>query len=221
MKISVITVCFNSENTIERTIESVLAQKYKNFEYIIVDGGSSDGTINIINRYKDFLKAIVSEKDEGIYDAINKGIKIAEGDIISIIHSDDAFFNINVFDNVVSNFQNNLNLDCLIGTTIINKYNSKKIHRKYNPKIFRNWMLYFGFSPPHPSTFIKKNIYDKHGMYKTNYEIAGDFEFYLRVILKNKISYKTLVEKYIIMKTGGKSSKSIKSNIISTKEILK
>ena len=82
-------------------------------------------------------------------------------------------------------------------------------------------MLYFGFSPPHPSTFIKKNIYDKHGMYKTNYEIAGDFEFYLRVILKNKISYKTLDEKYIIMKTGGKSSKSIKSNIISTKEILK
>ena len=127
--------------------------------------------------------------------AINKGIKLAVGDIISILHSDDIYFNVNVFNNVIFNFQNNLHLDCLIGTTIINKYDSNEIYRKYNPKIFRKWMLYLGFSPPHPSTFMKKKVYDKYGIYNNNYQIAGDFEFYLRTFIKNKISYKTLVRR--------------------------
>ena len=221
MKISVITVCLNSEQTIEKTIKSVLSQKYLNYEYIVIDGGSSDSTLKIIKKYQKFLKTVVSIKDKGIFDAINKGIELAEGDIISIIHSDDIYYNNEVFDNVLFHFKSNLNLDCLIGTTIINKYNSNKIIRKYNPKIFKNWMLYFGFSPPHPSSFIKKKIYDDFGMYKIDYKIAGDFEFFLRIILKNKISFKILDKNFVIMKSGGKSSKSFISNIISTKEILK
>ncbi len=221
MKFSIITVCYNSENTIEKTIKSILSQNYKNFEYIIVDGGSTDNTMKIINNFKDNIHLIISEKDKGIYDAINKGIKISSGDIISIIHSDDIYFDDNILGFVNSYFDNNQDLDCLIGSTLIKKNHNNSIIRKYNPTIFKTWMLYLGFSPPHPSTFMKKEIYDKYGYYKTDYEIAGDFEFFLRIFNKNKIVYKLLKKIFVTMSFGGKSTKSIKSNIVSSKEILK
>lgn len=221
MKFSIITVCFNSEKTIEKTINSVLSQKYKNFEYIIVDGGSSDETMNIVEKYKSHLYRIICEKDDGIYDAINKGISISTGNVISIIHSDDHFYNENVLDRVKKNFEDNPKLDCLIGTTLIKNLKSDYIVRKYNPKIFKKWMLYLGFSPPHPSSFIKKKIYDECGNYKKDYEIAGDFEFFLRIFIKYKISLKTIDSTFVVMSSGGKSSYSLKSNIISSKEILK
>ncbi|MAY90755.1 MAG: glycosyl transferase [Rickettsiales bacterium] len=220
MKISVITVSFNSASTIEETIKSVISQKNKkNIEYIIIDGGSTDKTKEIINNYKSDIDIFLSEKDKGIFDAINKGIKYSTGDIISILHSDDIFFNNQIIDCVVKYFNEDDKLSCLIGNTLILKKNSNKILRKYSSKFFRKWMLRFGYSPPHPSTFIKKNIYDKFGHYNINNKIAGDFEFYLKIFLKYSVNYKAIDQDLVIMKSGGASSNSFKSNLISTIEI--
>lgn len=220
MKVTIITVCLNSQSSIERTIKSVLSQNYKNLEYIIVDGGSIDKTLDIVENYKQFISKIISEKDSGIYSAINKGLKIATGDVISILHSDDYFIDENVLSEIVTYFKNDKNLECLIGSTIMKKQLGDKILRKYSPLYFKKWMMYFGVSPPHPSTFVKNFVYKKNGLYKEKYKIAGDFEFYLRILFKSKINYKLVESKYVIMSYGGASTKSLKSNLIATKEIL-
>ena len=155
MKVSIITVCYNSQKTIENTIKSVISQNYKNYEYIIIDGGSTDNTIKIINKYKKNIHIFKSEKDKGIYDAINKGIKNSTGSVISILHSDDIFYNNFTTQKVMSHFKINPKLDCLIGNTIITNNSSKKNIRNYKANFFKKWMLYFGYSPPHPSTFFK------------------------------------------------------------------
>jgi glycosyltransferase involved in cell wall biosynthesis len=221
MKVSIITVCYNSEKTIEKTIKSVLSQNYKNYEYIIIDGGSTDNTIKIIDKYKKKIDIFKSEKDRGIYDAINKGIKYSTGSVISILHSDDVFYDKLTINKVISNFKSNQKIDCLIGNTVIVKNDSKKKLRNYKANFFKNWMLYFGFSPPHPSTFFKQKIYQKYGLYNDKYKIAGDFEFFVRIFLKKKILFKIVNKNFILMKSGGRSSVSLKSNFISSNEIVK
>ena len=221
MKISIITISFNSQKTIRRTIKSVIAQKYKNYEYIIIDGGSSDNTIKIIKKYKKYIRVIISEEDKGIYDAINKGIKQSTGSVVSILHSDDIFYESQTTQKVMSYFNSNLKLDCLIGNTIITKKNSKKIIRKYRANSFKKWMIYLGFSPPHTSTFFNNKIYKKYGLYNKKYSIAGDFEFFVRIFLKKKILFKIVNKNFILMKSGGRSSASLKSNFISSNEIVK
>jgi glycosyltransferase involved in cell wall biosynthesis len=221
MKISVITVCFNSEKTIEKTILSIINQNFKNIEYIVVDGGSTDNTIKIINKYSKFVSKLISEKDRGIYEAINKGIKSASGDVISILHSDDFYFDNSILNKVVDFFSKNLNLKCLIGTTIMKSKFNDNIVRKYSPINFKIWKMYLGISPPHPSMFLKKDIYKKFGLYNENYKIAGDFEFYLRILFKNKVLFHKTDETFTVMQYGGVSTNSIKSNLISSKEILK
>tara|TARA_B110000003_G_C16518643_1_gene484084 strand:+ start:208 stop:957 length:750 start_codon:yes stop_codon:yes gene_type:complete len=221
MKVSIITVCYNSQKTIENTIKSVLSQNYKNYEYIIIDGRSTDNTIEIIKKYKKKIQIFRSEKDKGIYDAINKGIKLATGSVISILHSDDIFYNKFTTQKVMSHFKSNSKINCLIGNTIITDNNLKKKLRSYKANFFKKWMLYFGFSPPHPSTFFRDKIYKKYGLYKNEYIIAGDFEFFVRIFLKKKILFKIIDENFVLMKSGGKSSNSIKSNLISSQEIIK
>ncbi len=221
MKISVITVCFNSEKTIEKTINSVISQNNKNYEYIIVDGFSSDKTNEIIGKYKKNIKFWISEKDSGIYDAINKGIKKSTGDIISILHSDDIYNDNNTLNYVSENFNKDLDIEMLIGNTLIKDKNTDKILRNYSSTFFKPSYIKFGYSPPHPSTFIKKSLYNKFGLYNLNYEIASDFDLFARLILKNKIKYKLIDRPLVLMNSGGKSSKSLLSNYQSSKEILK
>ena len=162
MKFSIITVSFNSEKTIERTINSVLSQNYSNIEYIIVDGDSKDSTIQIIEKYKNSIHQFISEKDEGIYDAINKGISMATGDIVGILNSDDIFSNQNIITEVVGIFLENPHLDSIIGNIAFINGN-EKIVRVYNSKNWTPKKFLYGFMPPHPSFYCKRELFQKFG----------------------------------------------------------
>ena len=222
MKISVVTICLNSETTIENTIKSVINQSHEDVEYVIIDGGSTDNTINLIEKYKEKISIIKSEPDEGIYGAINKGISLASGKIISILHSNDIFYDTETLKNVSKFFEKNTDLKILLGDVVFKKsFNEKKITRYYPSNFFKPWMLRFGFSPPHPTSFITRQTYDNVGLYDVSFKIAGDFEFFIRCFLKKKISYEITNQCYVIMSIGGLSGKNLMSYYRSTLEILK
>jgi glycosyltransferase involved in cell wall biosynthesis len=219
LKISIITVCFNANKTIEQTIISVLSQTYQNIEYIIIDGGSVDGTIGIIHKYSSNIDKIISEKDNGMYDALNKGIKLATGDIIGILNSDDFFSNNNILNLIVSKFNENLELDAIIGdVAFVNKTN--KIIRHCSTKKWDISKFKFGNMPPHPSFYCKKYCYDKFGYYNTKYKIAGDFELLLRFFYINKLQFLHIPKILVSMKPGGLSTSGVKSTLTINREIL-
>lgn len=181
MKVSIITVCYNSENTIEQTIQSVINQSYNNIEYIIIDGGSTDGTLDIIKKYEDKIASWRSESDNGIYDAMNKGIKKATGDIIGIINSDD-WYDCNTLQHVVKVFCENQNVDIVHGDEItVNEY-GKELGRRKVRKVASD-SLYAIPNFIHPSFFIKKDMYMKYGFFDCSYKIAADYELVLRMYL--------------------------------------
>ena len=220
MKVSIITVSLNSEKTIEKTINSVISQDHKNIEYIIVDGGSKDNTLKIANKYKSNITKIISEKDKGIYDGINKGIQIATGDIISLIHSNDIFVDTNVISKIDNIFKNNTDFDIILANLAFKKnLDEERITRYYSAKNFKPWMLRIGFSPPHSSAFFKSEVFKQVGLYQTNFKIAGDFEYFVRCFLKYKLKFNYFDECLVYMSTGGTSGKNMSSYLISSKEI--
>ena len=225
MKVSIITVTFNCEDTIEDTMLSVFSQNYKNIEYIIIDGGSTDNTMINVKKYNKNINHIISEKDQGMYDAINKGIKLSTGDIVHILNSDDVYADQNILSEVVDLFKKKsceILLSKIIFFKKINQINHKQYFtREVGIKFFSPNLLRFGFMPAHPGTFIKKNIYDKFGMYKINYQIASDYELFVRLLMKFKVPYLKYDKLTVKMREGGKSSKNIYSNYIITKEIIK
>ena len=219
MKISIITVCFNANKTIEQTIISVLSQTYQNIEYIIIDGGSEDGTIGIIKKYSSKVDKIISEKDNGMYDALNKGIKLATGDIIGILNSDDYFSNNNILNLIVCKFNENLELDAIIGdVAFVDKTN--KIIRHCSAKKWDISKFRFGNMPPHPSFYCKKYCFDKFGYYNTKFKIAGDFELLLRFFFINKIHFSHIPKTMVSMNLGGLSTSGVKSTLTINREIL-
>ena len=220
MKISLITVCFNSSKTIEKTIESVLLQQKCNLEYIVIDGASQDNTLEIIQKYSNQIDVIISEKDNGIYDAINKGINLATGDYIGILNSDDIFTNQFVLSNILKEFTANNNLDCLIGDICFVNDNNKII-RYYTSKSWIPGKLKLGLMPPHPSFYCKRSLFQTLGNYRIDFKIAADYELFVRYFLINKISYKYLPSNFVTMKIGGVSTKSLGSNLLINKEVLK
>jgi glycosyltransferase involved in cell wall biosynthesis len=221
MKISVITVCYNSQDTIAFTLNSILNQDYKNIEHIIIDGGSTDNTINIINQYNFKNKKFISEKDNGIYDAMNKGISIATGDILCILNADDVYHNNSTISEVVKLIKQSPSENIYIGDVVFFKNNNfRNISRIYRAKFFKKWMLNIGVMPPHPSAFIKKEIY-KIYKYNVTYKIASDFEFFLRLFKINNFNFKYLDRTIVRMRTGGISGKNILSYLISSFEINK
>ncbi len=220
MKVSIITVSLNSEKTIEKTINSVISQDHKNIEYIIIDGGSKDNTLKIVNKYKSSITKIISEKDKGIYDGINKGIQIATGDIISLIHSNDIFVDTNVISKIDNIFKNSTDFDIILANLAFKKnLNEERITRYYSAKNFKPWMLRIGFSPPHSSAFFRSEVFKQVGLYQTNFKIAGDFEYFVRCFLKYKLKFNYLNECLVYMSTGGTSGKNMLSYLISSKEI--
>ena len=221
MKVSIITVVYNNESTIDYAIKSVLSQDYPNIEYIIVDGNSSDGTIKKIQSYKDHITYFLSEPDKGIYDAMNKGLKLATGDIIGILNSDDFYADNHIISNIVNEFQEK-QIDFVFGDIVFVKpENLDKITRYYRSDNFHPRKFAWGWMPAHPSCFLKREIYEKYGYFKTDYKIAADYEILTRFMAKHGISYSYIPKVLVKMRTGGVSTANLKSNWILNKEIVR
>lgn len=221
MKISIITTTFNSEKTIRDTIESIINQTYTDYEYIIIDGASDDHTIDIVKEYEPILGnklKWISEKDKGIYDAMNKGILLATGEIIGILNSDDFFSSNNILDTISKSFQNE-KIDAIYGDVhFINDKNPNKIVRYYSSKIFRPYLMKYGMMPAHPSFYIRKKYFHKIGLYKTSYKIAADFEFLLRAIYIKRINTLYIEKDFVTMRVGGASTSGFASRKLIMKE---
>lgn len=218
--VSIITVCYNSGKTIEDTIKSVMNQTYENIEYIVIDGLSEDNTLDIVNKYSKLSNRefrIISEKDRGLYDAMNKGIKMAKGDIVAIINSDDFYIDNNVINDIVNEF-NKEKVDVVYGDLVF-------VDEKDTDKVVRTWIAKSGefkkgWNPPHPTTFIKKEVYEKYGYFNINLRIAADYDILYRFLEKYKCSASYINRKLVKMRIGGESTGSIKNIIKGNKEVI-
>lgn len=221
MKISIITVCYNSEATIEDTIRSVISQDYQHIEYIIVDGDSLDGTLNVVKKYASDIDRIVSEPDKGIYDAMNKGINLATGEIIGILNSDDVFFSGTIISDIVNIFKDNTEIDAVYGNiTYFREDAPEKCVRTWITKPFYPNYFDDGEVPPHPSLFVKKEVYDTIGSYDPNFKLASDYEFMLRAFKLHGYKPFFLNSFIVNMRVGGESTKSLKNVLLANREVL-
>jgi len=220
LKVSIITATMNSQETIEKSIKSLINQTYKEIELIIIDGGSDDQTLEIIKKYNKYITKIISESDEGIYHALNKGLSIATGDVIGFLHSDDKYHSSDVVETVVKNFNEN-KTDCVIGDLLIISPKDDKVVRYYRGS--NNPIYYFsmGIMPPHPTVFLKKSIYEKFGDFNTKYQIASDYELLYRLIVRSGINYHYIPQVFIDMNTGGISTKNFYNKLQLNYEIFK
>lgn len=212
--VSIITVSYNSAATIRETIESVIAQSYKNIQYIIIDGNSKDNTCDIVNEYRDKISVFISEKDQGIYDAMNKGLARATGDYIGILNSDDLYKDNTVIENIVNLFIT-YNKKIVSSSIEIFKDQPSNIIRKYSAVVWRKWMFRIGWQPPHPGFFVHKSVYEKTGNFDAEFKIGADFDFMLRCLLVHRFDLQKTNLISVSMRAGGESQKSLK-NIIKT-----
>lgn len=222
--ISIITATYNSAETINDTIKSVLCQTNKDFEYIIVDGGSTDETIDIVKSYEsEFSGRLkwVSEKDKGIYDAMNKGIKMASGDIIGILNSDDYYTSDDILQTIADAFKCQ-NVDAIYGDIhFIKDGVPDKCVRYYSSRLFSPFWLRFGFMPAHPSFYCKREVFEKSGLYRLDYKIGSDYEMMVRLFRKHKISSRYVPKDFVTMRTGGASNSNLQSRLTLIKEDVK
>ncbi len=219
LKVSIITVSYNSIRTISETINSVLAQSYPDIEYIIIDGLSTDGTIELVNSFDGRVSKFLAEPDNGIYDAINKGIRLSTGNIVGILNSDDVFYDNSIIEKIVEAFKEN-DIDAVFGDALfVNRVKTSKIVRYYSSKSFSSDKFKYGHMPAHPSFYVKRELFEKLGYYKVDYKIAADFELLVRFMYINPLKYKYLEMPFVSMRMGGVSNKSIWSKYVLNKEI--
>lgn len=212
MKITIVTVCYNSKDFIRNTIDSVANQDYTNIEHVVIDGGSTDGTIDILKEYSGKINWI-SEPDKGIYDAMNKGVKLATGDAIGTLGAGDFYPNNQVISKVVNGFEK-YKTDAIYGDKqYVNPENLEKIVRYWNPGEYKieNWLE--GWMPPHQSFYLRKSAFEKYGLYLDEFRSAGDYELMLRMLYKHKLSAQYIPELLVTMLTGGTSTASISNRI--------
>lgn len=218
MKISVVTITYNSAATLRDTIESVLAQEYSNIEYLIIDGESTDATINIIKSYSDNRIKWISEPDKGIYDAMSKGKRIATGDVVGVLNSDDFYPDNRALDRVANAFTNEA-IDAVYGDL-------KYVDHQDISKTTRNWVsgmydrenFLWGWMPPHPTFFLRKSAFEKYGYYNPGFKSAGDYELMLRMLFKNNLKALYIPHVQVTMRAGGVSNSSIKNRIRANQE---
>jgi len=216
MKLSIITISYNSENSISETFNSVKTQLIDNYEYLLIDGGSNDRTLTIAKE-QDHISKIVSEPDKGIYDALNKGIKNSTGEIIGFLNSDDTFYDENSLKYIVEAFDKNT--DCVFGDLIYTDIN-ENIKRVWKGLVFKKGAFKKGWMPAHPTFYCRRNIYEKLGLYDDSFKIAGDFELMLRFLEKHNIRSKYIPKTLVNMKVGGASNNGLKSKLDILKEEL-
>lgn len=218
MKITIITVVFNNEKTITDSMQCVQNQTYKDIEHIIIDGASTDSTLKIINNNKSNDTIVVSEKDNGFADAWNKGIRLSTGKIVGLLNSDDFYANNDVIKKVMQEFENK-DVEAVYGDLhYVSATDANKIIRNWKSGIYSTKKLKRGWMPPHPTFFIRKDIYDNYGLYNTSYKISTDYEAILRYILIGKIKMSYIPSVLVKMRTGGVSNNSIKSMFIKSIE---
>jgi len=206
VKISLITVTYNAESTISRCIESVIAQNYPNLEYIIIDGGSTDNTLQIITRYKDNINILITEPDHGIYDAMNKGIRIATGNVTGTLNADDFFAADDILANVAATFAAT-GADIVYGDLDYINYD-ETIRRKWRTKAYKSGSYNWGWMPPHPTFYCKTGLFEKYGYYSLEHGTAADYELMLRFMHRNKVKAAHLNKVMIKMRCGGMSNKN-------------
>ena len=218
LSVSIITVCFNSAETIENTIQSVIEQDYSNIQYIVVDGKSKDDTLKILERYKEHISILLSEKDDGIYYAINKGIALATGDIIAILHADDFYCSNQVISSVVKTFQEK-QTDTVYGDLqYVHRNDTNKVTRHWIAGAFNSELFRKGWMPPHPAFFVQRSCYSKFGVFNTDLKSSADYEMMLRLLEKHKCSTQYIPQVLVKMRVGGKSNVSLTNRIKANRE---
>ncbi len=219
-KVSIITATYNSASSLNSCLDSVVKQNYKDLEYIIIDGKSFDDTLNIVRDYQKkypYIK-LISEKDSGIYDALNKGVQLATGDVLGFVHSDDLLANNHIVTDLVNQLQNE-QLDGVYGDLqYVDKVDLNKVIRLWKSCDFKSSLLKKGWMPAHPTLFLKKEVYQKHGIFDLNYKIAADYDFMLRVLKDKTLKFGYLSKVITKMRVGGASNRSLKNIIQKTKE---
>lgn len=221
-KVSIVTICFNSSKTIADTLTSVKNQSYPNIEHIIVDGLSNDNTMDIVAQHQHSGMVVKSEKDHGLYDALNKGFSMATGDIIGILHSDDYLADTGVIEHLVDLFQANPTCDAVSASVNIYKpENPDKPYRVYNATKFKTWQFRLGMQPPHPGFYIKKSAFEKVGYFNSAYKISGDFDWLYRVIVEEKMQVVYSDFSVVSMRDGGISSQGFSSKKLMNRENLR
>ncbi len=208
-RISIITVVYNDVTNILETIKSVRNQTYKNIEYIIIDGDSDDGTKELIQSNLEFIDFLKSEPDNGIYDAINKGIRVATGDYVGFLHCGDLFSDKYVITKVADEILRERTDAVFADVDIVDAKDTNIVIRHYSGKNFSKWKLRIGAAPPHPSLYCRREIYTRIGLYKTNYRVSSDYEMIVRMFIVNKISYSYMNFSMVKMRVGGESNNGI------------
>ena len=209
MKVSIITVVYNGADTIAEAIESVLEQTYPDIEYIIVDGASTDGTPAVVARYGDRISRFISEPDQGIYDAMNKGVRLATGDIIGILNADDLYRHPDVITRIVATFEAH-QADAVYGDLVYARRDAPdRITRYWRAGTYRPGAFLRGWMPPHPTFFVRAGVYQKHGYFTTALRSAADYELMLRFVHKHQIQVAYLGEVVVVMRLGGVSNSSL------------
>ena len=210
MKVSIITSCYNRAATIRSAIESVLAQDYNDIEFIVVDGSSTDGSLDIIREYVDRISIIISEPDHGMYEAINKGIRVATGEIIGLLHSDDFFYDNGVIGRIVKRIKRT-HADFLYGDGLfVNPDNTNKVVRNWIGGGYRLWKVRHGWLPLHPTCYIRRDVMMRLGLYNESYKIAADSDLLVRYLLTGGLTVTYLNEYIVRMRMGGLSTDSAK-----------
>lgn len=209
MKVSIVTVCYNSSATIASAVDSVLAQKCVDLEYIVIDGDSTDGTLKVLLGYGSQITHLVSEPDEGIYDAMNKGVALATGDVVGILNSDDFYADEDVLSAVASAFEDPA-VDCVYGDlNYVDAEDTNLVVREWRSQPYTAGAFRRGWHPAHPSFLVRRSVYERHGLFDTGLPIAADYEFMLRVLEKHRLQSVYLPKVLVKMRTGGASNASV------------
>lgn len=220
MRVSIITVCFNNAVTIRDTIESVASQTYQDIEYIVIDGASQDETVAVVREYSDTVTHLVSERDEGIYDAMNKGIRLATGGVVGMINADDFYASSSVIERVVEAFSQDQVGACFGDLCYVDPENTHRIVRYWKAGQYRKGAFSRGWCPPHPTFFVRRQVYGEFGAFDKRYAIAADFEFMMRVMERGAVKTAYIPEVLVNMRLGGTTNRSIANIVRQNREIL-